>query len=172
MNNDPLCPGCAAEHERRYRPGSPTDQPAITSPEAAAELLMPMLARADREHCLTLNLDTKHRLIATTTVSIGSIDHTFMSPREVYRDALLHNAAAIILAHNHPSGDPEPSRDDERITTRLARAGELVGVNTLDHIVIGHHRWVSLARKGFLDQHQFDRDNATRHPEPQATRSR
>ena len=95
MNTDALCPGCVAEHDRRYRPGSPTDQPAITSPEAAAELLMPMLARADREHCLTLNLDTKHRLIATTTVSIGSIDHTFMTPREVYRDA--------------PSTTPQPS---------------------------------------------------------------
>ncbi len=95
-----------------------------------------------------------------------------MSPREVYRDALIHNAAAVILAHNHPSGDPEPSRDDELITTRLARAGEIIGVSTLDHIVIGHDRWVSLARKGLLNQHQFDRDNATRHPEPRATRTR
>jgi DNA repair protein RadC len=133
---------------------------------------MPMLARADREHCLTLNLDTKHQLVATTTVSIGSIDHTFMSPREIYRDALLHNAAAVILAHNHPSGDPEPSRDDELITARLARAGDLLGVSTLDHIVIGHGRWVSLAHRGLLDQHQFDRDNTSRRPAPPTSRAR
>jgi DNA repair protein RadC len=150
MNTDALCPGCAAEHDRRYRPGSPTDQPAITSPEAAAELLMPMLARADREHCLTLNLDTKHRLIATTTVSIGSIDHTFMSPREVYRDALLHNAAAVILAHNHPSGMAEPSRADESLTQRLREALALVDIRLLDHFVVGDGPPVSMASRGML----------------------
>ena len=112
---------------------------------------MPLLDGLDREHCLTLNLDTKHRLVATTTVSIGSVDHTFMSPREVFRDALLHGAAALVIAHNHPSGDAEPSSDDERITRRLVRAGELVGVEILDHIVVGHERWVSLARRGALD---------------------
>ena len=145
-----VCPHCAAEQARMYRPGSPEERVEITSPEAAAELLVPMLQYQDREHCVTLNLDTKHRLLATTTVSIGSVDHTFMSPREVFRDALLHGASAIVIAHNHPSGDATPSRDDAAVTRRLGKAGELVGVEVLDHVVIGHGRWASLARRGVL----------------------
>jgi DNA repair protein RadC len=127
-----------------------TERPAITSPEAAAEVLVPELAERDRERCVALLLDTKHRLLESVTVSVGSIDHTFMAPREVYRDALLANAAALVLAHNHPSGDPEPSHDDEALTRRLARAGELVGIELLDHLVVGGQRWVSLARRGGL----------------------
>jgi DNA repair protein RadC len=125
-----------------------SERPSVTSPEAAADLVAPRLAGADRERCVAALLDTKHRLLRLVTVSIGSIDHTFMSPREVFRDALLANAAALVLAHNHPSGDPEPSRDDERVTRRLVQAGELVGVELLDHLVIGGDRWVSLARRG------------------------
>jgi DNA repair protein RadC len=123
-------------------------RPEVTSPEAAADVLVPALRGRDRERCVAALLDTKHRLLEVVTVSVGSIDHTFMSPREVFRDALLANAAAIVLAHNHPSGDPEPSRDDELVTGRLVRAGELVGVEVLDHLVVGGDAWVSLARRG------------------------
>lgn len=140
------CPTCAG----RYRPATPRDRPEITAPEAAAELLVPHLAGADRERCVAASLDTKHRLLEVAVVSVGSLDHTFMAPREVYRDALLANAAALVLAHVHPSGDPEPSRDDELLTRRLARAGELVGVTLLDHLVVGGTRWVSLARRGLV----------------------
>ena len=145
-----LCPHCAGEQSRIYRPGAPHERLEVTSPEAAAEILLPMLQDLDREHCVTLNLDTKHRLLATTTVSIGSIDHTFMSPREVFRDALLRGASAIVIAHNHPSGDAEPSRDDELVTRRIGRAGDLVGIDVRDHMVVGHERWTSLARRGVL----------------------
>lgn len=148
-----LCLHCAGEQARIYRPGAPTYRPEVTSPEAAADILLPLLQDLDREHCVTLNLDTKHRLLATTTVSIGSVDHTFMSPREVFRDALLRGASAIVIAHNHPSGDAEPSRDDELITRRIGHAGEIVDIDVLDHIVIGHRRWVSLARRGVLLDH-------------------
>lgn len=144
------CPRCAGEQARLYRPGAPEHRPQVTSPEDSADLLVPLLQDLDREHAVTLNLDVKHRLIATTTVSIGSVDHTFISPREVFRDALLHGAGAIVIAHNHPSGDAEPSRDDERITRRLGQAGEILDIDVLDHIVIGHERWVSLARRGAL----------------------
>lgn len=126
------------------------ERAAVTSPDAAAELLAPLLRGADRERCVAALLDTKHRLLDTVTVSVGSIDHTFMSPREVLRDALLANAAALVLAHNHPSGDPEPSRDDELITRRLVRAAEVVGIDLLDHLVVGGSRWVSLARRGMV----------------------
>lgn len=124
------------------------DRPQVSRPEDAAPLLLDELVGRDREHCVVLHLDTKHRLITTTTTSVGSIDHTFMSPREVLRDALLANASAFVLGHNHPSGDPEPSRDDEAVTRRLVQAGELVGVTLLDHLVVGGTRWVSLARRG------------------------
>jgi DNA repair protein RadC len=142
-------PRCGACDRVVYRPGR-TDRTEVTSPEAAAGLLVPPLAEADRERCVAALLDTKHRLIEVVVVSIGSLDHTFMAPREVFRDALLANAAALVLAHNHPSGDPSPSRDDELLTRRLVRAGELVGVELLDHLVVGGQRWISLARRGSL----------------------
>lgn len=126
------------------------ERPAVTSPDAAAAVLQPLVHGADRERCVAALLDTKHRLLRTVTVSVGSLDHTFMAPREVLRDALLANAAALVLAHNHPSGDPEPSRDDELITRRLVRAAEVVGIDLLDHLVIGGERWVSLARRGVV----------------------
>jgi DNA repair protein RadC len=139
------CPSCA--------PGMfvvAGDRQEVTSPEAAAEILVPPLRGRDRERCVVALLDTKHRLLDVVTVSVGSIDHTFMAPREVFRDALLANASALVLAHNHPSGDPDPSRDDELVTRRLVRAGELVGVEVLDHLVVGGDRWVSLARRGVV----------------------
>lgn len=136
------CPACAV--------GPQDDRPLVTSPEAAAALLVPRLTGRDREACIALLLDTRHRLLEVQTVSIGSIDHTFMSPREVFRDALLGNAAAVVLGHNHPSGDAEPSRDDERVTRRLAEAAVIVGVELLDHLVVGDGRWTSLARRGAL----------------------
>jgi DNA repair protein RadC len=99
---------------------------------------------------LLVALDTKHRLIAVSTVSVGTADHTFMGPREIFRDALLAGATAIFLAHNHPSGDATPSADDRQITRRLAQAGSVLGVDVLDHLIIGDPDWTSLARKGVL----------------------
>lgn len=139
---------CAVCTPRAFLPGPIHLRSAVESPEAAAEILLPSFVGADRERCVAALLDTKHRLLEVATVSVGSVDHTFMSPREVFRDALLANASAIVLAHNHPSGDPEPSGDDQRVTARLVRAGELVGVEVLDHLVIGGPRWTSLARRG------------------------
>lgn len=122
------------------------DRPEVTSPEAAAALLVPRMQKMDRECCLMATLDSRHRLLSIEVVSIGSVDHTFMAPREVYRLALLRNAVAIVLAHNHPSGDPTPSPDDKSVTRRLSDAGELVGITLLDHLVVGHKAWTSMAR--------------------------
>jgi DNA repair protein RadC len=145
-----LHPACAACDRVAFHPGDPTERDELVSPEIAAQLLVPRFAGADRERCLAALLDTKHRLLEVVIVSVGSLDHTFMSPREVFRDALLANAAAVVLGHNHPSGDPEPSRDDELVTRRLVRAGELVGVEVLDHLVVAGERWISLARRGLV----------------------
>lgn len=131
-------------------PRADDDAVAVTSPDRAAEVLGPRLAGRDREACVTALLDTRHRVLAVELVSLGSIDHTFMAPREIYRLALGHNAAALVVAHNHPSGDPTPSGDDVAVTTRLVRAGDLIGVQLLDHLVVAGHRWRSLARAGHV----------------------
>lgn len=144
------CPTCTFDPARRFVPGPPAGRPQVSTPEDAAALVVPLLAGLDREHCLLVTLDTRHRLLAVATVSVGTADHTFMSPREVYRDALLAGASAVFLAHNHPSGDPTPSADDRQVTRRLAQAGATLGVDLLDHLVVGDPEWVSLARRGVL----------------------
>ncbi|MBW3662670.1 MAG: DNA repair protein RadC [Actinobacteria bacterium] len=144
------CDVCDTAVRVPFRPAAIEVRPEIGSPEAAVELLQPRFEGRDRECCLAVMLDTKHRLLTVRTVSVGSIDHTFMGPREILRDALLANATATIVAHNHPSGDPEPSRDDELVTRRLAEAASLVGVDLLDHVVVAGDRWVSLARRGVV----------------------
>ena len=142
------CPTCTPA--RQFPPGPPADRPQVTSPEDAHAIVAPLLAGRDREHCLLVNLDVKHRLLAVATVSIGSVDHTFMGPREIFREALLAGASAVFLAHNHPSGDPTPSADDRSVTRRLAQAGATLGVDVLDHIVVGATEFVSLARLGVI----------------------
>jgi DNA repair protein RadC len=133
-----------------FRPGDPSDRPQVTNPEDAISLVLPQLQGRDRELCVLVALDTKHRLLAVSTVSVGTADHTFMSPREIYRDALASGATAIFVAHNHPSGDPTPSADDRLVTRRLASAGSVLGIDLLDHLVIGDPGWTSLAREGVL----------------------
>ncbi|MDP8962340.1 MAG: DNA repair protein RadC [Actinomycetota bacterium] len=144
------CTRCAAESLRTFLLADIAERSQIASPEDAAGLLVPELVGRDRERCVAALLDTKHRLVALATISVGSVDHTFMSPREVLRDALLANASALVLAHNHPSGDPQPSHDDELVTGRLVHAGDIVGVAVLDHLVVGGSRWVSMARCGLV----------------------
>lgn len=146
----PPSPLCTCEGARSFTVGDPERRPEITSPDAAAELLVPMLRGLDREHAMVISLDTKHRLLAVTLVSIGSVDHTFMSPREIFRDALANGASAIVLGHNHPSGDARASGDDIKVSNRIAQAGETIGIALLDHLIIGSHRWVSMAREGNL----------------------
>jgi DNA repair protein RadC len=131
-----------------FRPGPPEQRAQVATPDDAVDVVQPLLTGRDRECGVLVALDTRHRVIATTVVSIGTAGTTFLSPREVYRDALALGASAIIVAHNHPSGDPEPSADDERITRRLVEAGAVLGVELLDHVVLGDPGWSSLARLG------------------------
>lgn len=95
-----------------------------------------------------LCLSTKHRVIAYHEVSRGTLDSTLVHPREVFKAALLANAAAIVVSHNHPSGDPSPTIDDLEVTTRLVAAGEVLGIAVLDHIVIGDGRYFSFKEAG------------------------
>lgn len=134
--------------EAGFRPGPPDDRRQITIPDDAVDIVRPLLAGHDRECGVLIALDTRHRVIATTLISIGTVAHTFLAPREVFRDALGLGASAIVVAHNHPSGDATPSDDDRQITRRLAQAGATLGIDLLDHLVIGDPDWSSLARLG------------------------
>ena len=123
---------------------------AIQNPADSAALFSALLADEPAEVFAMLCLSTKHRVIAYHEVSRGTLDATLVHPREVFKAALLANAAAIILAHNHPSGHPAPSPDDAALTTRLASAGEMLGIPVLDHIVIGDGRYFSFREAGRL----------------------
>lgn len=140
--------GSDIEALRRFRPGPPNTRRQVSCPEDAVEVVRPLLEGRDRERCVVASLDTKHRLIAVDLVSVGTADHTFMAPREVFRDALLRAASAVVVAHNHPSGDPTPSADDRRVTERLVESGRVLGVDVLDHLVVGDPEWTSMARRG------------------------
>ena len=117
----------------------------LKGPDDAANLLMARLSGLDREQFVVLLLDSKHGLLATEMVSVGGLDHVPAEPREVFKPAIRRSAAAVIVAHNHPSGDPEPSQRDLALTRRLVGAGELLGVPVLDHIIIGAGRYCSMA---------------------------
>ena len=97
-----------------------------------------------------LILNTKNKIVAVHEVSRGVLNSSLVHPREVFKPAVLHNAAAIICFHNHPSGDPEPSRDDIEITERLKNAGEILGIPVYDHIIVGDDRYVSLKERGVM----------------------
>lgn len=151
----PACATCSlalrpAPPAWSLRPGDPAARPQVSRPEVAVGILAPLLTGLDREVAVLLALDTKHRLLAVETVSVGTAAHTFMAPREIYRCALAAGASAIVLAHNHPSGDATASADDRQVTQRLARAGTLLGVTLVDHLVVGDPDWTSLARTGVL----------------------
>ena len=130
----------------------PYEAPVIKSPAEvyqAAKLLLG-LHEKPQEHFCIFCLNTKNKIAGVHTVSIGSLNSTIVHPREVYKAAMLNNAAAIICIHNHPSGDPEPSRDDIETTKRLVDAGNILGIDVLDHIIIGDGRYTSLKEHGMM----------------------
>jgi DNA repair protein RadC len=102
------------------------------------------------EYFVVFDLDVRHRVIARRVVSIGTLSGVEVHPREVFKDAIANSAAAIILAHNHPSGDPTPSREDLALTARLREAGELLGIKVLDHVVLAAAGFISLADRGWM----------------------
>jgi DNA repair protein RadC len=122
----------------------PEDRPRVDSPETAARLLMSELAYAEQEHVKLVLVDTRNRVIATPTIYKGTLNTTSIRIAEIFREALRHNAAAIILAHNHPSGDPTPSPEDVILTQRIVEAGKLLNIDVLDHLILGHNRWISM----------------------------
>ena len=124
--------------------------PNLQSPSEAARYLLPRYSARPVETFGLLALDVRHRLRREVVVSVGCLTASLVHPREVFQEAVVSRAAALVLFHNHPSGDPEPSAEDLALTRRLASAGTLMGIEVLDHLVLGAGRYVSLKERGFL----------------------
>jgi DNA repair protein RadC len=137
----------ALEIGRRLLLAQPEQRPQITSPADVANLLMVEMAHLEQEHLRVVLLNTKNYVLKIETVYIGSINSSAVRIGEVFKTALKQNSAAIIVVHNHPSGDPTPSPEDVAVTRQLVEAGKLLDVDVLDHLVIGQGRWVSLRER-------------------------
>ena len=126
------------------------DKPLVKTPDDVVGVVRSKLRGKKKEHFLALLLDTRSQLIKVSEISIGSLDTSIVHPREVFKEAISASAASVIFAHNHPSGDPEASEDDIELTKRLAKAGEIVGIDVLDHVIIGDKKYLSLKREGLF----------------------
>ncbi|KQO01339.1 RadC family protein [Paenibacillus sp. Leaf72] len=122
----------------------------VRRPEDAANYVMDELRHLKKEHFVCLFLNTKNHIIAQETLSMGTLNASLVHPREVFRAAIKCSSASLICVHNHPSGDPTPSAEDIALTKRLVSAGELVGIEVLDHLVIGDGRFISLKEQGYM----------------------
>ena len=128
-----------------------TERPSMQSPSEAAPILRDYIGDLDREVFVVAMLTTRHRILGLHTVSVGCLTASLVHPAMVMKPAILASAAGLVLGHNHPSGDPEPSAEDLALTRRLAAAGSLLGIEILDHLVIGEAgRFVSFRQRGFL----------------------
>ena len=126
------------------------EKPIIKKPEDVVDLVKVRLKGKKKEYFLALMLDTRSRLIKVAEISIGSLDGSIVHPREVFKEAISASAASVVFVHNHPSGDPTASEDDIGLNRRLAKAGDIVGIDVLDHIIIGDKKFLSLKREGLF----------------------
>lgn len=124
------------------------DKPRVASPDNAATLLMPEMRDLQQEHVRLILLDTRNNVLAIPTLTIGSVNSAIIRLADAFRLAMQHGAVAMILAHNHPSGDPSPSPEDVSVTRKFVEAGDLIDIKVLDHIVVGNDRYVSLRERG------------------------
>jgi len=138
----------AVELGKRVCTGNFKELTKIKAPEDIVEVLMPQMRNLKREEFRVCFLNTKNEVMAHEVISIGSLNASIVHPREVFSRAIKRSAAAIVLVHNHPSGNPEPSREDVEITGRLTESGLLLGIKVLDHVIIGGGRWYSLKAHG------------------------
>jgi DNA repair protein RadC len=124
------------------------DRHQITSPADAAGLLRHEMDTLDQEHLVVITLDGRNRVLSQETLYIGNVNTSLIRIAEIFRLAIRQNAPAIIISHNHPSGDPDPSPEDVRVTRQIVEAGKMLDIDVLDHLVIGHQRYVSLKERG------------------------
>lgn len=133
---------------RRLIATTPQERPTVTSPADAANLLMTEMSLLEQEHLRLVLLDTRNHVLSMPTIYIGSLNTSVVRVGELFRAAIKENAAALIVVHNHPSGDPSPSPEDVQVTGQIVSAGKLLDVDVLDHIIIGRQRFVSLKERG------------------------
>jgi DNA repair protein RadC len=138
----------ALELGRRMLLATPEDRLVVRSPSDVAQILIAEMAHLEQENFRVLYLDTRNRLLGSETVYVGTLNASHIRVAEVFRDAVKRSCAAIIVAHNHPSGDPSPSPDDVEVTRQLIAAGKLLSIELLDHLIIGQQRFVSLRERG------------------------
>ena len=136
--------------KRLEDPPESDKKPVVKTPEDVENLVRTKLKGKKKEYFLVLSLDTRGKLIKTSEVSVGSLDSSIVHPREVFKEALTASAASVIFVHNHPSGDPEPSEDDIKLTKRLTDAGNILGIDVLDHVIVADHDFRSLKREGLF----------------------
>lgn len=140
----------ALELARRLSSYTGQPRPVVRSPEDAAGLVMEEMRHLDREHFRALLLNTRNQVIANDEVSIGTLNTSSVHPRELFRNAIKKSAASLVLVHNHPSGDATPSKEDLDVTRRLCEAGKIIGIEILDHIIIGDNKFTSLKAQGII----------------------
>ncbi|HHV19859.1 MAG TPA: DNA repair protein RadC [Thermoanaerobacterales bacterium] len=140
----------AVELGRRISAYNRGQQVTITTPLDVKDLLMEEMRFLEREHFKTILLNIKNHVISIEDISIGSLNSSIVHPREVFKPAIRRSSASIILVHNHPSGDPTPSKEDIEVTSKLVEAGKILGINVLDHVIIGDNSFISLKEKGLM----------------------
>ena len=141
----------AARYQVDFQPERPADRPQINCPQDVHTLLDPEMGALAQEQLRVLLLNTRNQVMAQRVIYIGNVNSSVVRPAEVLRAAVIESAPSIIIAHNHPSGDPTPSPEDVSITRDLVQAGKLLGIDLLDHVVIGGDRWVSLKERKLMD---------------------
>ena len=141
---------CICELSRRTAKQSASAKLKFTEPEAIAAYYMKDLRLLEKEHMILVLLDSKCRKIADTVLSVGTVNASLVTPREVFAEALKYNAVSVVLLHNHPSGDAAPSHNDIAVTDRIVQAGKILGVQVIDHIIIGDNTYTSLKEKEYM----------------------
>lgn len=138
------------ELSKRLSASSEENKVIVKKPRDIANLLMPELRYKKQEVFQLILLDIKNQVISTPLISKGGLTSSIVHPREVFREAIRRSSAAIILVHNHPSGIPEPSQDDKEITSKLIEAGKIIGIEVLDHVIIGDGTFISMKEKELI----------------------
>ena len=136
--------------KRWLRASSRQRQDVVSSSKDSYDVLRPILAHQYQESFVAVLLSAKHRVLDIVEISRGTLTSSLVHPREVFRPAIKHAAAAVIVAHNHPSGDPKPSKEDRALTTRLCRCAHELGIQLLDHLILGNAGYISFADEGWL----------------------
>jgi DNA repair protein RadC len=138
------------EISKRYAKENIVSQSSLDSPQLIFEYLREKIGKAKKEHFTIICLDTRNKII-DDTISVGTLNASLVHPREVFKKAILNNSSHVVIAHNHPSGDPSPSEEDIITTKRLVEAGKILGISVIDHIIVTHNNFLSLKNKGIIN---------------------